>query len=260
MVNKRYYRNILDWLANWEPEGHYYNNNRGYDEETGKRFGEWPKGGEIRIYRESGVDKQCVDAVLSGIYETIDDLGLMLKVNNCDTNPVISSILRSLTVHYPERRWNGETYPEHEEIYSDHPYSSKLGENLFTGIYETMRDETNGGKQHAVVVITGKALENNRRVQIDGEARFGKGYMIMSIPPIFQRNLRQIKRVSEHEMYHLLGFCEHHGDVEVEGISSPINCVTDVPIRTNKLCERDREALRCHWNVLEKEFGMKFLK
>lgn len=259
MGNKRYYVNISDWLADWGPGGYYYNNNRGYDKETGKRLGDWPKGREIRVYRERSIDKRCGDAVISGINEAVNDVGLILEVNNCGTNPVISSILRSLTVHYPEEKWNGKGYPEHEEIYSDCPFSSKLGDNLFTGIYEIMRDETGGAKPHAVVVITDKALDNGRRMQINGEAGFDNGYMVVSVPKMLQGNRKRIKKMSKHEAMHLLGFCEHHGDVEVEGLSKPLNCVTDVPVRTNKLCARDKETIRYHWKVLEKEFSMKFL-
>jgi len=258
MGNKRYYIDDLTWLADWGPNGHYYNDIRGHDKETGKRLGEWPKGREIRVYRERTIDRQCVDAVISGISESIDDIGLNLDIVDCDINPLVSSILRSVTVYCPETKRNGTKYPAHLELHNAY-YTTLLGDLLFAGAYEFLRDETNGGKTHAVVVITDKALDGDRHAGIDGEAGFDKGYLIMSIPSPFKTRYRQIKKVGKHEAMHLLGFYEHHGDVEVEGFPAPANCITDVPIHTNKLCERDKMAIRYFWKVLEKEFGMKFL-
>lgn len=253
-----------DWLNCWEKGGYYYDSNR-YNED-GITFGKWPKGREIRVFREATVNKKSADTVVYGIYQALDDVGLRLDVNQYEINNTLFSMRSSLTIHYPETKHKGSTYKEAISLNDE-----RLGELLFTGIYKNYRDENNGGKQHAVVILTDKNLESGRYIQrykwgrvADDLARFDEGYMIMSIPPCRQdsSSQRSVELLAVHGTNHLVGFCEHHEPENqfVSSYSEPKSCVMKFPVRTIKLCERDKEALQTFWKALEKDFGMKFLR
>lgn len=253
-----------EWLNCWGKGGCYYDSNR-YSED-GIDFGEWPRGREIRVFREATVSKKSADTVVYGIYQALDDIGLKLEVNQYEINNTLSSMRRSQTIHRPEIKHKGSTYKEAISIDDE-----RLGELLFTGLYSDCRDENNGGRQHAIVILTDKNLESGRYLQrykwgavVDDYSTFDKGYMIISIPPCRQDSSSQrgIELLAAHGMGHLVGFCEHHEPEKqfVSSYSEPKSCVMKFPVRTTKLCERDKEALQVFWKALEKDFHMKFLK
>lgn len=263
-------KNRKEWLQAYSHGGCCYNWNKRYDENFGIALGEWPKCREISVFRESTVKKKCADTVIYGIYESLDDIGLNLDVNDFDTSSKVSSIMHSLTINYPLRKYGNRIYRGGKAIDAD-----KLAEHLLTEIY---KNSNNGGSQHAIVIITDKNFEDkgwnyNCGKIVDGTANFGNGFAFISIPNYRQdsSSQRSVEQTTRHELPHMLGLCGngnwndefyfHHNEPRnIRGYSEPKSCVMGLPIRTRKLCEIDKEALQVFWKALEKDFHMKFLK
>lgn len=195
----------------------------------------WWIGGEIRIFWEKDITQSTAVFVKDAIESQISEI---------DTVPPLTVRLFG-------------THPSAEGQIDDCTISGAIDwDMLFQDcLSEAWRDDTQGGEQHADVVITTKPFLNNRVSW--GCSIFAFGTMILALYGRRQEQRNFLKKVVIHETGHLLGFETHCDSYQnVEGYQYTPDCNMHYSCPSAVICAKCTDYIRQWWVEVRNEYEM----
>jgi hypothetical protein len=220
--------NRSQWLAEWAQGGKYYEANRGYNGN-----GEWVRQREIRVFRDHRVSGPAAANVLSGVYETVKEVGVALRVQDYAAHNAIPQLIE------------------------ESKFRDKINAPLFA---EKLHKKLNDGRSYGNIVIIPEQIQSGH---FDW-SEFARGFSIISVPEPLQTANGVVGKYAKHATLHMLGYNQHHGDVPLVGeyqTIDPKSCVMHHGLpKTTQLCERDLDATRAFWKALERDFNQRLTR